>query len=221
MLYQGPELVDFADVSALNRAFLSHLSSARDAQRHLVGLREDLSHRLRSLSPGQLERLASAPFLLFSFRERDRRFWDEVHAGDSGVDLFAEAPSSPERGQLVAAGLGFVWQLARQNPYALRLICGASVHWCERIAAQPLINVIGRAAVRDDLLRLRCVLDTNIWSKLLFGGVSRRDDIRLAAQLSTLHMMLTRPVKEPATVWASAACRSRMPTLSIAEGDEG
>ncbi len=217
MPYKGPQAIDFNDVSALNRAFLKHLRCTPDADRHLRGLRDDLSCRLRSLSGGQLKRLASAPFLLLSFRERDRRFWDQVHAGDPQADLLLDRRRSNQTGQLIAAGLGFVWQLARQNPYVLRLVCGASVHWCERIAARPLVDVIERAAVSDDLLTLRCALEPNIWSKLLFNGVSRCDDVRLAAQLSALQMMLTQPNAEPAIVWASAACRARVPVFRVTE----
>ena len=215
MLYEGPQPIDFDDVSALNRTFLKQLQRVPDAERHLRGLREDLLCRLRSLSGNQLKRLARAPFLLFSFREHDRRFWDRVHGDHPQADLLTGARPSMETGQLIAAGLGFVWQLARQNPYVLRLICGASVHWCERIAARPLVDVIERAAVYDDLMTLRCALDANIWSKLLFNGVSRCDDVRLAAQLSALQMMLTHANGEPATVWASAACRTRVPALRL------
>lgn len=220
MPYKGPQPIDFEDVSALNRAFLKHLRCVPEAERHLRGLREDLLCRLRSLSGGQLKRLASAPFLLFSFRERDRRFWDQVHAGDLQADLLADTRRSLETGQLIAAGLGFVWQLARQNPYVLRLVCGGSVHWCERIATRPLVDVIGRAAVYEDLLMLRCAIDTNIWGKLLFNGVSRSDDVRLAAQLGALQMMLTQSNGESVTVWASAACRARVPVLRVTENDD-
>lgn len=221
MQYPGPQLVDFDDVNALNRAFLTLLRRDSNAQQHLRGLRGDLAKHLLCLTPGQTERLATVPFLLFSLRERDRRFWDEVHAGEPRRDLFSDKSMTIQTSRLVAAGLGFIWQLARKNPYALRLICGASVHWCERLADQPLVRVLERATARDDVLTLRSAVDVNVWHKLLNGGVSRQERLRVAAQLSALHMMLTRPYKESATGWASAACRKRVPALSVADDEQG
>lgn len=220
MQYPGPQLVDFDDVNALNRAFLTLMRRDSNAQQHLRGLRGDLAKHLLSLSPDQTERLAMAPFLLFSLRERDRRFWDEVHAGMPSRDLFSEQTMTFQTSRLVAAGLAFIWQLARKNPYALRLICGASVHWCERLADQPLVQVLERATARDDVLTLRSAVDVNVWRKLLTGGVSKQECVRVAAQLSALHMMLTRPYKEPPGTWACAACRTRVPALSVAEDDQ-
>ena len=217
MQYSGPKALDFDDVHALNRAFLTRLHDDPWLMRRLLGLRDDLATRLTALTPGQLERLAMAPFLLFSFRERDERFWDIVHAGEPPrYDLFAErsAPSA-EVGRLIAAGLGFVWQLARRNPYVLRLICGASLHWCERLGDMPLLNVLDRASARDDLLALRSAHDANLWRKLLWSGVSRREEVRTAAHLCALHMMLTRPDPARVAEWSSAACRTRVPAAKF------
>lgn len=219
MHYPGPERVDFDDVHALNQAFLALLRQDLRVARADVSLRDDLSARLTALSERQVERLARAPFLLMSFRENDERFWDEVHAAEPRYDLFAESLPS-ERARLVSAGLGFAWRLARQNPYALRLVCGASLHWCERLSERPLVHVLDCAAARDDILTLRGDADAHLWSKLLFAGVSNASRQRVASHLSALQMLLTRTSDEPRSRWASAACRTRVPSLSLArDGD--
>lgn len=217
MQYQGPAPVDFDDVHALNRAFLALLANEPNAGQFLAGLRDDLAARLCRLTPGQTERLAAAPFLLFSLRDDDRRLWQDLQTAEVQPTLFAEAGSMQAPGRLIAAAVGFVWQLARQNPYALRLVYGASLHWCESLAEQPLVDIIERSNARDDLLTLRAAADSNVWDKLLTGGVTQRENLRVASQLSALQMMLTGLAGKSSARWATAACRSRFPSLSVAD----
>jgi hypothetical protein len=221
MLYPGPDSCDFDDVRALNRAFLTLLRDCGGAERPLQQLPGELAKRLLTLSPGQTDRLAGVPFLVFSFREREQSFWDQLHTGEPRYDLFAECPPSADGGRLIAAGLGFAWQLARQNPYALRLVCGASLYWCEQLTERPLVDVISRACAHDDLLVLRGNRNPDLWQKLLSAGVDRSDRVRSAAHLSALQMLLTQTPKERARVWRSAACRSNAPVRSVADGNSG
>ena len=217
MHYPGPELVNFDDVAALNRAFLELLGGESCAGQCLVDLRDDLAVRLRGLTPTELDRLAGTPFLLVSFREHDRVFWDRILDTEPRADLFAGTAAAGEASQVIAAGLSFVWQLARQNSYALRLVCGASLHWCERIAERPLVGILNRARSQDALLTLRSAADANLWRKLLYGGVSVCEDIRAAAHLGALQMMLTRSDSGMRPAWSSAACRTRVPSLGVVE----
>src|SRR5690606_36651652 len=87
MHFQGPSAADLENIASLNRGFLGLL--ARNPRRCLAELREDLARSLRRLTPAQAERLAGAPFLLMSFRERDDRFWEAAFARHAGQDLFA------------------------------------------------------------------------------------------------------------------------------------
>ncbi|GMR17500.1 MAG: hypothetical protein BMS9Abin32_618 [Gammaproteobacteria bacterium] len=218
MPFDCPDIADYANVSALNRAFLLLLSRRQRCRRWLAALPDLLIARISTLSPGQIDRLAKAPFLLFSVRERDDRFWDRL-LGDAGNgDLFEprERGSDDIRG-LSTATLGFVWQVANKNPYTARLICGASLHWCELIAEQTLQRLLAAAATRNDLLCLRCPADSRLWAKLLHGGVSPEQELRLAAHLTALRIMLREPAPGSAVEWASAACASRQPQLQIAE----
>ena len=214
MLYACPEPDDFAETRTLNSAFLALLGARSGSEKHLGGLHPQLVDRLRSLDSAQVDRLADVPFLLLSFREADRNLWEQGPTGDAVAEPAEYSPLDTEREQLVAAALGFAWQLARRNPYALRLLSGASLHWCERLAEQPFIAVVRRASAGADLPRLRAARDTNVWRKLLTDGVSSRGGIRRAAQLSSLQMRLTRPPAEPPR-WATAACKTPVTALTL------
>ena len=217
MHYLGPTAVDLDEVRALNRAFLLLLATDANADQYLRGLADRQRATLLGLSPAQRDRLADAPFLLFSLGVRDSRLWSELTGGGAERGLFNEGSATEPPARLVSAALGFLWQLARQNPYALRLVSGAAPDWCERLAEMPLIAIIERGCARDDVLRLRESSDTSVWDKLLTDGVARRDTLRRAAQLSALHRMLTGQTVKPSRRWSAAACRSAPPLLSVAE----
>jgi len=217
MQYPGPEPRDLDNVRALNRAFLDLLADGGSAPTALHGVPDELARRLARLGRHMAERLADVPFMLFSLRERDDDYWESLLGHGDTPDLF---PPTPPPGQqsarLAAAGLSFAWQLAGRNAYALRLLSGASLHWCEEIAARPLVDLLSRAAHRSDLVELRCGQSEPFWAKLLDRGVSSRRDIRIAAHLTAWQQILT---PEPASrrAWAAAACRSRVPSLQVAD----
>jgi len=218
MHYEGPQLNDMDNVRALNETFLALLRRSPHAQAHLHGLQEDLARRLISLTPGQAARLAEAPFLLFSFRERDERFWHTVFEMDPNQDLFS-IPSARQEdvSRLIAAGLGFIWQLARQNPYVLRLLCGATVHWCEQIGEHTLIQILNFATENHQSLVLRLASSSNIWQKLLYSGVHPLHEVRRAAHMSVLQTVLTEVDTSRPVEWVTAACRSMAPSLKVAD----
>lgn len=218
MEFRGPGAGDFDNVRSLNRAYLKLLKREAGARRCLRGLPSELAGRLASLPEGKAERLAGTPFLLLSFRERDDEFWDAMFAETAHGDLFT-VPDRPsdDVGQLISAGLGFVWQLARQNPYAARLICGASLHWCEQLAERTFFQVLTSAGARSDVLTLRCQSNAELWTKLLECGVSREQQVRRAAHISALQSVLTRASMPERRKWAAAACAVRTPALSVVD----
>jgi hypothetical protein len=216
MMFEGPESVDYRNVSALNRAYLSLLSSDRSARQSLQHLSPPLLQRITSLTRHQADRLAATPFMLLSFREQDDRLWSQIFADRRGRDLFS-ASVTDDYDRLRSAGLGFVWQLARQNPYTLRLICGASLHWCEQIAERTVFGLLAAAAPHADLLQLRRAHDSELWRKLLDDGICRESSIRTAAHVSALQTMLTRPADPVSRPWAVAACKTTRPGLRVAE----
>lgn len=216
--FTGPGATDFDNVRALNRAFLKLLKSDPAARRCLQGLTPPLAARVSSLADGAAERLASTPFLLLSFRERDDDFWEATFAAPSTGDLFVvPEPPSDDLGRLISAGLGFIWQLAKQNPFAARLICGASLHWCEQLTERTLFRVLATAGTRAEILALRCGTDKGLWGKLLDSGVSREKQVRRAAHISALQSVLTRASQPSPRKWAAAACAVKTPTLQVAD----
>lgn len=217
MDFQGPTPADYENVLSLNRAFLRLLQNKKDAEGHLEGLSAELGRRLRHLNRKEIGWLAATPFLLFSFRERDDELWQRILGDGTNNDLFTvPVESSDETRRLVSAGLAYVWQLADRNPFAARLICGASTHWCEQITERTFFDVLSVAGHRRDLLVLRARHDTELWKKLLRFGLSEATEARTAAHISALQQVLTRQIFPVS--WSAAACVSRDPALKVAEG---
>lgn len=216
MDFQGPTPADYENVRSLNIAFLELLRDRRTARSYAEGLNNQLTRRVQSLSQREISWLAGTPFLLFSFRERDDSFWQEVLCDDRSRDLFA-APVNTigGAGRLVSAGLGFVWQLAGRNPFAARLLCGASTHWCEQITEQTFFRLLAVVGHRSDLIVLRARHDGELWQKLLVAGLCAETETRNAAHVSALQYVLTRQPGQAS--WQAAACASRNPALKVAE----
>jgi hypothetical protein len=220
MEFEGPSAVDYENGRSLNRAFLALLKRDPTSRRCLATLPSRQAGRLLGLSDHQATRLSRTPFLLFSLRERDDRFWEPVFADAGSRDLFAVPPAtSDELGRLIAAGLGFVWQLAKHNPYTARLICGASLHWCEQLTERTFLHVLALAGMQEDLLTLRSASDVDLWNKLLESGVSRESAVRRAAHISALQCVLTNAAQPAGSRWATAACATRSPMMRVAEDD--
>ena len=220
MEYASPQVVDLNEVYALNQTFLSMLCQEKDESGLLAALPTGLARRFSAMSLPERRRMAAAPFLLFSLREDDDGYWDDVYAVPPDRDLF-EPPfgHSQCRSQLVAAALGYLWQMARQNPYTLRVVCCAPLHWCERLAEEPLMRVISCSSRRDDMLRLRAADSAAIWQKMLDAGLNRRKEIRLAAQHAVLQSLHIRPQAVGQRLVRSAACRTRIPSMGVAESE--
>ena len=214
MFYDGPTQQDYVNIHALNREFLklTRLYPER------FGLDSLLAGRLAALGRQQLERLASTPFLLFAIKENDEVSWRAIcHAGPD-TDLFeSNRRDDAGIGNLIATSVGFLWQLAQQNPYSVRLICGASPAWCEIITAITYFELITLTRSRHALLSIRQAPNADIWSKLLVDGVKAEAHVRSAAHIAALQTLLTGyPVANAAT-WPVAACRTTYPGLRVAE----
>jgi len=215
MSFEGPDPRDYANVVALNAAYLRCLRRHRGEGAGACA--SPLLGRLTGLTVSEMSRLAEAPFLLFSLREQDDRYWDRLLDGADGGDLFRAAPS-PELAILRSAALGFAWHLAGRNPYSLRLFCGATLYWCERIADLTLYRLLD--VVRDSagVPVLRMAEHHALWRKLLDDGTSPASRIRHAAQFAALQTVLTAAAsgRRPETL-PLAAKRSRAPGLRVAD----
>jgi len=207
MPYEGPDTADLSNVEALNSAYLDWLGG-RGRGSIPAGLRE----RLTRLDRRGRQCLARAPFLLMSFREYDERCWRGLIEDSRSEDLLTPLGDCDETAaRLVAAGLAFLWQLARRNCYAARLVTGAGLAWCERLGECMLVDLLDRAAGRQGLLEPRLADNERLWSKLLGGGVSPRRDVRVAARVSALQVVLTSTPPAAISRLPAAACRLPAP----------
>ena len=217
MDFSGPQKAEFNNVRALNRAFLNSLRTPPGA----IELRQTFAPRLRPIIEGltelQARRLSATPFLLLSLREQDDDYWSALFAEDSNGDLFAMPSGDGRDRHLAAAALGFLWQLARHNPYAVRLVSGATINWCDSLANCTLLRLLNRTADRTDLLRPRLAENLEFWRKLLGPGLSSEPKIRTAAHLSALQSMLTIDRAAQYRDIRAAACKIQPPALRVAE----
>lgn len=217
MSFASPESDDFQNVASLNLAWLRLLCRDPAARRTRNPSAAPRLARLGSLSRAEAARLSGTPFLLFSFRERDDELWTRLLADSSHRGLFQERTAS-EAGLLRDAALGFIWRLARENPYVLRLVCGATMYWCERVAELTIYELLTAAACAGELPVLRFAGHPTLWEKLLANGISPHAELRSAAQLSALQTILTEPAAERRENLPVAASRSAAPGLRVAEG---
>lgn len=219
MAFSGPEMSDYDNVVSLNTAWLELLQRENRLRSGLTGMPDALQLRITNLSRQQIDRLAGTPLLLFSFREGDERYWTHILNGCPERDLFATS-ASDDVDTLISAGLGYIWQLARRNPYALRLICGASVYWTERIAEQTFFGLLDAVRCSGDTPCARFASHRDLWRKLLSSGVSREAITRHAAQVSALQAVLTGPPDTRAESWPLAARVANTPQFRVAEEKE-
>jgi hypothetical protein len=216
MAFDGPRKRDFENVADLNAAYLALLRRDPALGRGVRGCPAPLIERLRALTPQRAARLAATPFLLFSFRESDERYWSRLLENRSR-GLFRSS-GSVEADTLTAAALAFIWQLARQNPYSLRVICGASLYWCERLAELTSYQLLDAFVGAGEVPVLRLAERDTFWRHLLEQGASRRNELRRAVQLAALQRILTDgPDFRGGQSWAIAASKTRAPGLRVAE----
>jgi hypothetical protein len=215
MDFFGPEPADFANVTVLNRAFLMRLRDPLSGERLRRCLPSRSQTPVRNLSNLQVERLSALPFLLLSVRERDSTCWSAFADDDPNRDLLLSGDEGAD--EIVTATLSFLWQLARRNPYAVRLISGATLSWCEQLADYTLLTLLQRTAIRNDLLQPRMASNQDLWSRLLGPGLSPDSKVRRAAHVASLQVMLT---DDPAVQYRSikaAACSNPVVALRVAD----
>lgn len=184
--FPGPSQDDYANVLAFNTAFIKATSELKGPQRG---------------------RLAAAPFLLFSLREDDVPWWAGVLAEQRQGDMMAAAEhESPELRRIQTAAISFLWQLARRNPYAARIISGATISWCEQITSLPLVTLLNRIGGRDDLMVSRLHNPFALGERLMGNGTSAQLKVRRSSQLTALQTLLTGIDRDKYTQLPAAAC---------------
>jgi hypothetical protein len=217
MDFSGPQPADFANVRSLNRAFLRCLRGVATGSRMRQRLPPAAGTAVLGLGEGEIARLAEMPLLLASVREYDAAWWGELLEAEPTGRLFEDGAETPEVAQVAAATLAFLWQLARHNPYAARLVSGATLDWCECLTECTVQGVLWRARGQADLLEPRFAADAEVWERLLGAGLSPLPEVRRAARMSVLQRMLTGPAVTTAPRRRAAACKAAVPSFSVAE----
>jgi hypothetical protein len=208
MSYDRPRSADFANVIALNREFLRILRADVSA----FELGQPLAGKLLSMGCRQCEALAGAPFLLFSLQERNHALWQQLLVEKVSDDLLASQTPMPHAvTDLAVSTLGFLWQLAQRNPYAVRLLSGADAEWCNRITAAAFVDLSARVRQCPALVELREHGNRQLWNKLLEHGTSPEKRVRDAAQIAAMQCLLTYASTMGEHGWRVAACGSSMP----------
>jgi hypothetical protein len=139
-----------------------------------------------------------------------------VLADERARDLF-DRQQSADVEMLVSAGLGFAWQLAQRNPYALRLTFGATIYWSERIAEQTVIELLEGFRATGDSPVIRLSHRPNLWRKLLGSGLSRQALASFAAQITALQTFFTDASSERPNIWSVAARKTATGQYRVAE----
>jgi hypothetical protein len=220
MDFSGPQPADFDNVQSLNRAFLLCLRETSCGRRMRQVFAPAVRLIIKGMSDLHVERLAATPFLLLSLRERDDDYWHDLSNTDVQDDLFLVRDTDAERGRLASAALAFLWQLARRNPYATRLVSGATLHWCEQLSDYTLLHLLQVTSRCEDLLLPRLANNPEFWDKLLGPGLSSELDVRRAAQLTALQSMLTEDPARRYQPTKEAACSTSIPSLRVAERND-
>jgi len=193
--FLSPGRHEYANVRALNLAWLLATTDMKGPQRG---------------------RLAATPFLLFSIREQDLDWWEDALADGQQQDFLLDEPlSSVELAAVQAAALGFLWQLLQTNPYAARVLSGASVAWCNRLAELPLVSLLEKVAWRSDLTAPRLRFSEQS-GELLQRVTSSRQSVRDASQRVALQRLLTNANADEYATLPAAAC-AMPPPLRVAD----
>ena len=204
MDYDGPDTADLADIAGLNRAWLQCLRSTPALRDRLPG---DSPDRVAALTDVQVGRLAEIPLLLASLRERDAEFWAGLAASGRTRDLFAAEPEPDRHAGLGAATLAFVWQLARRDPHAARLVCAAPHSWCEQLVELPLVGLLDTVTVTPGVIVPRLAGHAGFWRHLLGKGIQADAGVRRMSHLTAVQVALTQPEAARQDRLAAAACR--------------
>ena len=184
MEYEGLTRDHLANVEALNRGWLR---CWRDSDAPAG----NLTNRLR-------DRAATAPFLLFSFREQDDDLWNRLLEKPRQPDLLDKPLRLDDELHAVQSnGLAFIWALAWRNPYAARIISGAPAGWCEKITSVTLMRVLESASGRS-LIRPR--LETTSMMHKGFAQIGAFQSMLTAAQPASAGRMKAAACRMPETV---------------------
>lgn len=181
-------------IHALNADYLEllaaeHQASGRAAQ--LQYFSPKLQTALAQLPASARERIARAPYALYSLCFEDVRFWQAACApASASLDARYVANSSAWlQGPFCEIALIYAWQMASAHPLAARMLYSMSAPVCEVLTAAPLWQIKQIAGHYPGLLIPRWPRNPVFWPELV-RLASLEDPYRLAtAQLLGLQLI--------------------------------
>lgn len=211
MHHQGLIEGHLEEVAALNAQYLA-LLLARGAPAADPRLAADspLLARMARLGEERLAELADCPFLLYTLGE------DELIPQYRGFGR-AEELADASRGLPALALMSLTWlrSLARRNPFAVRLIAGATEGWCVELAGAAPGALVNHARRAERWMRPRFAREGRFWEDAIAAIEERRGERLRAVRTAGLQRLLSRSAI--ASAGEEATGDSARPLLRVAE----
>ncbi len=203
MAYTGLSARTIAEVRALNRCFLRRIREPGDRD---TALSADWLELVRRLGAAPCRRVAEAPFLLLDVGKLDL-------GAMADTDLFSRATRADT--ELWLMTLSLCWQFAQREPFALRVISGAGLEWCDALGDTCFAELADRVGTCAPPPR-PALLDTTSWWADYAAACTGNERGKVAAlQMAGLQHRLCNTAG--ATPLASAASRLVRPGQRVAE----
>lgn len=187
-----PELL--ARIRALNLDYLELIAAEYEVPGRAAQLQyfaPKLHGAFAELSHAQREKIASAPYALYSLCFEDVRFWRAACAPASGpLDVRYAANSAVWlQGPFCEVALIYAWQTASANPLAARIVYSMSPEVRELLVDTPLWQIKRIACDYPGLLMPRWSRNQAFWPDLLRTPDAPNHGRPLATQLLGLQLI--------------------------------
>ena len=181
-----------SEVCSLNQAFIKTMLSAAEAGR--MALEPRLKASLQSAHEAATGSVGRCPFLLYRLEFPP----PAVHEGAASL-LGGDSDGATS---LASMTLAFLWQLARSDMAAARIVAGASAAWCQDLAGRPLAELAPLA--REAVLTPRLIDVPGYWRDLTRErGISALQRASLGAAGLQMLMSQSRQQRLPAQLPAA------------------
>ncbi|MEM8547355.1 MAG: hypothetical protein AAGF46_04240 [Pseudomonadota bacterium] len=184
-----------SEVCSLNQAFIKTMLSAAAAGR--MALEPRLQEALQSAHEAATGSVGRCPFLLYRLEFPPPAVHEHAASSLGGGRGDSDGATS-----LASMTLAFLWQLARSDMAAARIVAGASVTWCQDLAGRPLAELAPLA--RQAVLTPRLIDVPGYWRDLTRErGISALQRASLGAAGLQMLMSQSRQQRLPAQLPAA------------------
>lgn len=154
----------------------------------------ELPALLVSSRPEARRQLSRCPFLLFRIDATPA----QAAVADAGL---ARGDATRFERELARIALSFLWQLARANPFAARVVSGTPAHWCEGLASLTIVRLIETATTCDIEVRPRLAAVPGFWCDLLGASGARPPMRRRTIGIAGLQLIMSKSRRKRAPVF--------------------